>query len=549
MMSEQQDLDTTCPQFLPPEHRRASYDAFRASALLRRTSSGAQQPPGNAYELAKDDGKDTGSHSSDSGMGFSETASDNNVPAVMSIKTTRDDVIACDDVAAPEVNRRKRAKIEEKQAVAPRPLTAGAMDPRRYLEDSHDSRNQRTTLDPPCYNEDDASELCPAVEEEGKEKEKESPAGKKHDWVMVDPRTCETPRSPENVLYDPFPEFEDEGRNKKGPHEGISPMGSGSHGAKALSSTLDALLASLDEPMEEEEEEGVVVRDNDKRTKDTANNPSNPGASTEVPQEQERRTGVSFKSSEIGVFSSESGRGTRSSARDRDNGSKRNELDDLFDTLDFVSEALEPPRVVYKEKPANEPKQARRAPRATEASRRREQFIRSKSRNVTTEEKASPRPKRRTQKETERRTGKAQLKKRENPPANEDTAGQTCSGSDGSAEDPPRQVRRSRRIAEMSENGVGGRKAISVTLDGGDAGVGQSSTDLNVAFVNSNLEESCDAHRTQNGTAKHESPKTKRKAKKVRRQSSTVKTNKSRGARTKRTGLRTRKDRSFDHAW
>ena len=537
MMSEQQDLDTTCPQFSPPEHRRASDDASRTSALLRRTSSGAQQPPGNAYELAKDDGKD--SHSSDSGMGFSETASDKNVPAVMSIKMTRDDVIGCDDVAATEVNLRKRAKIEEKQAVAPRPLSASAMDPRRYLEDSRDSRNQRTTLDPSCYMGNDTSELCPAVEEEGaEEKEKESPAGKKHDWVMVDPRTCETLRSPDKVLYDPFPEFEDQGRNKKEPHEGISPMGSGFLGARALSSTLDALLASFEEPMEEE----VVVRDNNKRTKDTANTPSNPGASTEVPQEQEHRTGLSFKSSEVGVFSSESDRGTRSSV-----GSKRNELDDLFDTLDFVSEALEPLRVVYKEKPANEPKQARRAPRATEASRRREQFIRSKSRAISTEEKASPKPKRRAQKETERRTEKAQGKKRENPPANKDTAGQTYSGSDGSAEDPPRQVRRSRRIAEMSENGVGGRKAI-LTLEGEDAGVGETSTDLNVAFVNSNLGESSDTYRTQNGAAKHESPKTKRKSKKVRRQSSTVKTNKSRGARTKRTGLRTRKDRSIDHA-
>ena len=114
-------MDTSCPQFVLPEstvkhRRRPSDDVFREEA-----------------ELARENRKDSGSHSgSDSGMGFSETASEHNINAVL---PTQDDVIN-DDVMPDDVTNKRSSQV---------------LDPRMYLEASYVQDEPKRKLNPSDY--------------------------------------------------------------------------------------------------------------------------------------------------------------------------------------------------------------------------------------------------------------------------------------------------------------------------------------------------------------------------------------------------------------
>jgi hypothetical protein len=263
------------------------------------------------------------------------------------------------------------------------------------------------------------------------------------------------------------------------------------------------------------------------------------------------------------VSTQEASQDTKTSSKQRTQSKRRNELDDLFETLDFVSEALEPPRVVYESKATvdeHKPKKSRGAPKTTEASRRREEYTRSKLQGSSTEESTTKRATRsqavrerqlprgtsvgnngqqgtlRQQQATarDRKTGtrRQQSEVDEKPDATRSKQRRHRTADQSTNEG----LRRSRRIAESSN-----RKAV-IVLDASDSPE-ESSADLNQAFVDSTLNESKQEAIVENGGVDHE--KSAGRKKKVRRQSSIVKSNKSR-VRTKRTGFKSRKDRSID---
>lgn len=589
MLSEQQDLNTSCPEPIPTEYdqknRRLSDDVF-PTAEQPQSSSSIQYASGNPRDLAKDDGKDTGSHSSDSGMGFSETASENNVPAVLAIKNTQD---ADDEVAlgaigncvgnvksnsgakttVPEINRAKRLKVEDGKAVSSASGATTAMNPKKYLDDSNVDESQRPNLDPKLYVKNDSSLLL-SVEEEQVAKKKASPGGVEHNGETLEKNYPTSPLS-EGIHHAPSLQ-EEKTREVEKRREVLARnvRGSSLREARKLSNTLDALIGSMDDPME----------DIDQSTQSNTNATVDHDTLNEVPPDQERRTSnkenVKSKDSNIGVLTSESGRDSRGSAKEHNKSNKLNELNDLFDTLDFVSEVLEPPRIVYDEKPTSEPKRSRKPAKTTETSRRRERLTRSKLRDGTMEERSSPRPKHKTRNrgvrhrhgndvnnadydagqitriKGARRTEKSSAIKKQDTVndvdkknrgikfQDEDDAGavKTYSARSGSDESPPR-LRRSRRIAESSRNG---RNAV-LTLEE-SACVEESTTDLNQAFVDSKSEESLDEY-SKIDNMKQESQKPSSRPRKVRRRSSVVKTNKSR-AHTRRAYFRVKKDRSTD---
>ena len=243
-----------------------------------------------------------------------------------------------------------------------------------------------------------------------------------------------------------------------------------------------------------------------------------------------------------------------------------NELDDLFDTLDFVSDALAPPREICEDKATVDERKTKKnggTARSTEASRRREEYTRSKLQGSSTGE-STARTKRTLRSQTSKdkqlakETSIANDKKRtlkDQPATRRDrktgTRGQQSEIDDVPLGDTTRSrqrrnraaeensiepLRRSRRIADSSN-----RKAVLVLDSSGYPE--ESSTDLNQAFVDSTFNESKRETDTANSSVDHN--KSSGRKKKVRRQSSTVKSNKSR-ARTKRTGYKSRRDRSID---
>ena len=117
---EKQALDTSCPPFARKDsalkhRRRPSDEVFREN-----------------IEFARDDKKDTGSHSgSDSGMGFSETASEQNIHAVLPI----DDDVA-DDVMSNDIINKRSSQV---------------LDPRMYLDATHDQDEHNRKLNPSDY--------------------------------------------------------------------------------------------------------------------------------------------------------------------------------------------------------------------------------------------------------------------------------------------------------------------------------------------------------------------------------------------------------------
>lgn len=245
--------------------------------------------------------------------------------------------------------------------------------------------------------------------------------------------------------------------------------------------------------------------------------------------------------------------------------------------MDYVSEALEPPRVVYDDKtPVDEHKPKKRPGTAnsTEASRCREEYTRS---NFLAEDSTSrtTRAKRNQVANGKRRGGEIPVtidgqqdilsdqRSGRQGVSNDHEATFTCTdrkinsrrqrndGDKNPANDITRTkqrrnhspdqssnepLRRSQRIAESSN-----RKAVLVLDSSGY--LEESSTDLNLAFVDSALNESKQEAMLENDNDNHE--KSIARKKKVRRQSSVVKTSKSR-VRTKRTGYKSRKDRSVD---
>lgn len=254
-------------------------------------------------------------------------------------------------------------------------------------------------------------------------------------------------------------------------------------------------------------------------------------------------------------------RDTKASGKQRKN---RNELDDLFDTLDFVSEALAPPRVLYEDKATVDERKTRKnggTARSTEASRRREEYTRSKLQGNSTEESAV-KTKRTLRSQTakdrqlskgtsvgnhqkgtikdqqattrDRKTGtRRQQSELDETPLN-DTTRSKQRRNRAAGQNSTEPLRRSQRIADSSS-----RKAVLVLDTSGYPE--ESSTDLNQAFVDSTFNES----KRETEPANSSTDKSSGRKKKVRRQSSVVKTNKSR-ARTKRTGNKSRRDRSFD---
>ena len=263
------------------------------------------------------------------------------------------------------------------------------------------------------------------------------------------------------------------------------------------------------------------------------------------------------------VSSKEQSHETKTSSKQR---KKMNELDDLFDTLDFVSDALAPPRVMYEDKATVDERKTKKnggTARSTEASRRREEYTRSKLQGSSTgESTASTKRTLRSQtskdKQLAKETSIANDQKgtlKDQPATRRDrktgTRGQQSEIDDVPLGDTTRSrqrrnraaeqnstepLRRSRRIADSSN-----RKAVLVLDSSGYPE--ESSTDLNQAFVDSTFNESKRETDTANSGVDHS--KSSGRKKKVRRQSSTVKSNKSR-ARTKRTGYKSRRDRSID---
>ena len=261
------------------------------------------------------------------------------------------------------------------------------------------------------------------------------------------------------------------------------------------------------------------------------------------------------------VSSKEASHDTKISSKERE---KRNELNDLFDTLDFVSEALAPPRVLYEDKAAVDERKTRKnggTARSTEASRRREEYTRSKLQGSSTEE-STIKTKRALRSQTskgrqlskgtsmgnyqngtikdqqattgDRKTGtRRQQSELDETPFN-DTTRRRQRRNRAAGQNSNEPLRRSQRIANSSS-----RKAVLVLNTSGYPE--ESSTDLNQAFVDSTFNES----KRETDTANSTIDKSSGRKKKVRRQSSVVKTNKSR-ARTKRTGNKSRKDRSID---
>ena len=239
--------------------------------------------------------------------------------------------------------------------------------------------------------------------------------------------------------------------------------------------------------------------------------------------------------------------------------------------MDLVTEALEPPRVIYEDKATVDvpkPKKSRNVAKSTEASRRREEYTRSKLQGSSAEG-STLRIKRTTRSHTARERQQApgtavdnngqQATARDKQTAGKDQQSTTRDrktrsrrqqseidmkpSSDSTSRSNHRShtpdpstnesLRRSQRIAESSQ-----RKAVLVLDSSGYPE--ESSTDLNQAFVDSSLNES---KQEANGSVDHD--KSTSRKKKVRRQSSVVKSNKSR-ARTKRGGYKSRKDRSID---
>ncbi|XP_028407657.1 uncharacterized protein LOC114530260 [Dendronephthya gigantea] len=502
---EKQALDTSCPQFVLPEstikhRRRPSDDVFQKEGGLPR-----------------DDGLDTGSHSgSDSGMGFSETASEHNVPAVMAIDDVAHDVIT-DDVTTKRSSK--------------------ALDPRMYLEASYNHDLGEQKLNPSDYVEQsivdgpdqsttdvqipDNTELYP--NKPLSPHVHPSKILKKHDWEIMEEPTPAL-QSPKGILYAPSLQAETSRAKEK--------RSSFRH-SRQLASELDVMMNELQDPINEDPD--VLDTDAPLLDHDPQKHHSNDG-------EQSR-----FSGSEVSTIAES--RGSKTSSKQQAQG-KRNELDDLFETLDFVSDALTAPRVIYEE----QPKKTQGGPKSTEASRRREEYTRSKLQSKSTEESAlrsNCKTRSQVSKERQHRGGalvenngqhtrvkdsktrsKQAISEVDSKQMN-DTRQRRNNAADESTNEP---LRRSRRIAESSN-----RKAVLVLDASGYPE--ESSTDLNQAFVDSELHETKQESGLENGSLVQE--KSAGRKKKARRQSSVVKASKSR-ARAKRTGYKSRKERSID---
>jgi hypothetical protein len=174
---EKQALDTSCPPFVCPEsvvknRRRPSDDVFR--------------------ENVESDRKDSGSHSgSDSGMGFSETASELNLQAVM---PAVNDVIS--DVAPGDITDKRSSQ---------------AMDPRMYLEASYQQDEPVRKLNPSDYlNQSTVTTEhpqtpvpeSPKVSQDSPSKPSPSKSLKKHYWEILE-EPASIPQSPEGIQYAP----------------------------------------------------------------------------------------------------------------------------------------------------------------------------------------------------------------------------------------------------------------------------------------------------------------------------------------------------------
>ncbi|XP_046845451.1 uncharacterized protein LOC124439271 isoform X2 [Xenia sp. Carnegie-2017] len=238
---------------------------------------------------------------------------------------------------------------------------------------------------------------------------------------------------------------------------------------------------------------------------------------------------------------------TRGSGRENNTLRKQpTELDELFDTLDFVADVLEPPQVIYDHESKKNNKQSKKnraSVKSNATSRRREEFARSKSKGMSTEESVVE-TKRKTRNQTNKdkqlsrdtsvdKNGHLGTRRDLSRSAKYSEFGQTNyedyeKNNHTATTTDTKPLRRSQRIAKSSSNG----KTVLDTSDYPD----DSSTDLNKAFVESNIKEQS----IHNDSTSH----TQRK-KKVRRQSSIVKSNKSR-VHTKRNGHKPRKDRSVD---
>ena len=210
----------------------------------------------------------------------------------------------------------------------------------------------------------------------------------------------------------------------------------------------------------------------------------------------------------------------------------------------------------------HKPKKSKSVAKSTEASRRREEYTRSKLQGSSTE-KSTLRIKRTTRSQAARDKQLASGTSVGNNGQQATAGDQQTAGRDRKTRSRRQQseidekpvsdstrnkrnhrhqipdpstnepLRRSLRIAESSN-----RKAVLVLDTSGYPE--ESSTDLNQAFVDSTFNES---KQEANGSVDHE--KSTSRKRKVRRQSSVVKSNKSR-VRTKRGGHKSRKDRSID---
>ena len=182
---EKQALDTSCPQFVLPEsvvksRRRPSDDVFREEA-----------------ELARNNGKDTRSNSgSDSGMGFSETASEHNINAVM---PAHDDVT--DDVIPDDVNN-KRSSLDPKmylEASYVENESQQKLNPSDYLSQSAVNNDQPTTGNPKVYQNEPSRDKPSKA---SSSKDSRSKKSKKQYWEILDEPTP-IPQSPKGILYAP----------------------------------------------------------------------------------------------------------------------------------------------------------------------------------------------------------------------------------------------------------------------------------------------------------------------------------------------------------
>lgn len=220
---EKQALDTSCPQFVPPEsaverRRRPSDDLFRV-----------KDGPG------RDDGLDTGSHSgSDSGMGFSETASEHNVPAVMAIE---------DDVTTKRFSK--------------------VLDPRMYLEASYNHDVPVQKLNPLDYVQQSILEnpdqsTTDVQIPENTEVYPSTPLSphdhpskilKKHDWERIE-ETSPTPQSPKGILY--APSLQPQATRAKEKRSSF-------RHSRQLASELDVMMNELQDPIQENSD----ILDND----------------------------------------------------------------------------------------------------------------------------------------------------------------------------------------------------------------------------------------------------------------------------------------------